>query len=235
MSHFLHVDANPLGRDWAVGDIHGHFARLQRDLDAMDFDPARDRLFCVGDLVDRGPNSRQVLEWLDKPWFFAVQGNHEALAIDHVRGRTLDYSMYVASGGAWFLELPTEQQRRFAERFKQMPIALELDTAQGLVGFVHADCPLATWDLLRSVMVGRYEGLARVQEPCQWSRERLRSQNPEGIPDLRALVVGHTPLPQARVLGNVFHIDTGGWKADDSGYFTFLALDTLHMNGPPGR
>ena len=235
MNSFQHVDANPLGRDLAVGDIHGHFVRLQRDLDAMGFEPGRDRLFCVGDLVDRGPDSQQALEWLDQPWFFAVQGNHEALAISHVRSRQVDYRMYVASGGAWFLELPVEQQQQFAERFMRMPIAMEIETAHGLIGLLHADCPLATWDLLRSVMLGRYEGLARVQEPCQWSRERLRAQNSEGIPDLRALVVGHTPLPRARVLGNVFHIDTGGWKADGSGYFTFLDLQTLQMNGPPGR
>lgn len=234
-SHFQHVDANPLGRDLAVGDIHGHFVRLQRDLDAWGFDPARDRLFCVGDLVDRGPHSAQALEWLDKPWFFAVQGNHEALAIAHIKGRPLDYEMYVASGGAWFLELPAERQRQFAERFARMPVALELDTAHGLVGFVHADCPLATWDLLRSVMQGKFEGLARVQEPCQWSRERLRIGNTEGIPDLRALVVGHTPLPRARVLGNVYHIDTGGWRADGSGYFSFLELDALRLNDPPAN
>lgn len=235
MSTFQHVDANQEGRDFAVGDIHGHFIRVQRDLDDMGFDPSRDRLFCVGDLVDRGPHSLLALEWLDQPWFFAVQGNHEALAIDHVRGRQLDYSMYVDSGGGWFLELPPEQQQQLAERFAQMPIALELDTVQGLVGFVHADCPLPTWDLLRSVMLGQLAGREQIQEPCQWSRKRLRSRNCEGIPDLRALVVGHTPLPRAQVLGNVFHIDTGGWKVDSNGYFTFLELGSLSFNGPPER
>ncbi|WP_434682299.1 metallophosphoesterase (plasmid) [Pseudomonas sp. R1-18] len=230
MSAFQHVEANQTGRDFAVGDIHGHFARLQQDLDRMGFDPARDRLFCVGDLVDRGPLSPMALDWLDKPWLFAVQGNHEALAIDHVQGTLPDYEAYLASGGAWFLELPAEQQQRFAARFSQMPIALELDTADGLIGFVHADCPFSSWDLLRSVLLGQFPGLAQVQQRCQWSRERLRLKDTEGISDLRALVVGHTPVPRAEVLGNVFHIDTGGWKADGSGYFTFLELDTLRLN-----
>jgi len=36
-----------------------------------------DQLFSVGDLVDRGPESHRVLEWLARPWFFAICGNHD--------------------------------------------------------------------------------------------------------------------------------------------------------------
>lgn len=48
--------------------------------------------------------------------------------------------------------------------------------------------------------------------------------------DLRALVVGHTPLPNGPVkLGNVLHIDTAGWHP--SGRFTLLDLSTLQIAG----
>ena len=46
--------ANTAGRDFAVGDIHGHFTRLQSALDKAGFEPSVDRLFSVGDLIDRG-------------------------------------------------------------------------------------------------------------------------------------------------------------------------------------
>jgi serine/threonine protein phosphatase 1 len=52
-----HFGRNTAGRDLIVGDIHGCFARLQVALDELGFDPERDRLFSVGDLVDRGPDS----------------------------------------------------------------------------------------------------------------------------------------------------------------------------------
>src|SRR3990167_4053677 len=68
---------NDKGRDFAVGDIHGHFTLLQEALDRVEFDPEIDRLFSVGDLVDRGPECRQVLNWLAKPWFHPVRGNHD--------------------------------------------------------------------------------------------------------------------------------------------------------------
>ena len=47
------------GRDFAVGDIHGCFSHLSRSLEAIGFDAAVDRLFSVGDLVDRGPDGLQ--------------------------------------------------------------------------------------------------------------------------------------------------------------------------------
>lgn len=58
---------NTRGRDFAVGDIHGAFEALQHALEAIGFDTEIDRLFCVGDLVDLGPESHQVLAWLGKP------------------------------------------------------------------------------------------------------------------------------------------------------------------------
>ncbi|WP_240622171.1 metallophosphoesterase [Achromobacter mucicolens] len=59
---------NTKGRDLAVGDIHGHFGRLDAALAATRFSPEKDRLFAVGDLVDRGPESAEVLVWLKRPW-----------------------------------------------------------------------------------------------------------------------------------------------------------------------
>lgn len=58
---------NTHGRDFAVGDTHGAFGALQRALEAIGFDAQKYRLFSVGDLVDRGPESHQVLVWLEKP------------------------------------------------------------------------------------------------------------------------------------------------------------------------
>ena len=77
---------NTVGRDFAVGDIHGCFTELQRGLEAIGFDPSTDRLFSVGDLVDRGPESHLALQWLHKPWFHAICGNHDFMAWRHAIG-----------------------------------------------------------------------------------------------------------------------------------------------------
>lgn len=228
MSRVIRLARNSIGRDLAVGDVHGHFSRLRQALDAVAFDPERDRLFSVGDLVDRGPESHQVLEWLGLPWLWAVQGNHESLAVAHVRGGRLDYDMYRAAGGSWFLDLDEASQLGFAEAFERMPLALQVDTAAGPVGILHADCPVRRWpDLL--TFLEEMDVPKQVREVCQWSRKRLQQEDTGGVEGLRALLVGHTPVSQVRTLGNVWHIDTGGWS---SGHFTLLDLATLEIAQP---
>ena len=230
MSRFRHVTANTLGRDLAVGDIHGHFRRLEQSLEAVAFDPNVDRLFSVGDLVDRGPHSEEALDWLARPWFHAVQGNHESLAINLVRGGRLELDMYRAAGGSWFIDMAPSEQQRYVEAFAQLPIAMEVETEAGLVGLLHADSPFADWATLRSSLQTLDD--SQVIEVCQWSRRRLKDDDHQPVAGVRALLVGHTPVLRAKCLGNVWHLDTGGWA---SGYFSLMDLATLRVINPtPG-
>jgi bis(5'-nucleosyl)-tetraphosphatase (symmetrical) len=48
---------------FAIGDIHGCFLTLEHLFERLDFDLERDRLWLVGDLVNRGPRSLRVLRW----------------------------------------------------------------------------------------------------------------------------------------------------------------------------
>lgn len=223
--------ANTAGRDLAVGDVHGHFTRLQRALDAVGFNPAVDRLFSVGDLVDRGPECRKVLDWLDKPWFEAVRGNHD----DYVcRFDTCDVDNWVYNGGAWFAGLAWDEQREFAAQFRELPIAIEVETPAGLVGIVHADCPFPSWLQMRFALTGAlsHKELKLVMNTCMWSRSRVEQGDPTPVQDVRAVVVGHNPLRRPAVLGNVYHIDTMGWRPQDDGFFTLLNLQTLEAVPP---
>lgn len=226
MNKIMHFAANTRGRDFAVGDIHGHFARLQKAIEQLGFNPLCDRLFSVGDLIDRGPQSEECLQWLDQPWFFAVQGNHEVLAIQLDAGIPLDEDNYRNSGGAWLLDASAQKRRLYAQRFCQMPIAMEVETAQGLIGLVHADCPFTSWRLLRAYLRGELPRDKRTDEICQWSRTRLKRNDRRGVGDVRAMIVGHTPLRVPKRLGNVYHIDTAGWS---EGYFSFVELGSMQV------
>ncbi len=78
--------ANASGRDFVVGDLHGYLEPLCALLDRVAFDGERDRLFSVGDLVDRGPDSEDCLGLLAEPWFFPVLGNHDVFLTAAVDG-----------------------------------------------------------------------------------------------------------------------------------------------------
>ena len=69
----------------------------------------------------------------------------------------------------------------------------------------------------------------RLISSCMWSRSRIQGGDTRGVGGLRALVVGHTPLRQPAILGNVYYIDTAGWM---DGYFTLLNLATLECTPP---
>lgn len=61
-----------------VGDVHGCFYELQEMLDNLKFDQKEDVLILAGDLVDRGPMSKEVIEFcMSLPRFHSVLGNHD--------------------------------------------------------------------------------------------------------------------------------------------------------------
>jgi serine/threonine protein phosphatase 1 len=76
-----HFDINHVGRDFVVGDLHGHKKLLDDLLLQVSFDYEVDRLFSVGDLCDRGPDSMGCINLLKEPWFYSVLGNHEEMLL----------------------------------------------------------------------------------------------------------------------------------------------------------
>lgn len=214
--------ANAQGRDFVVGDIHGCFSRLQTALDAIGFNPEQDRLFAAGDLVDRGPESEKAIDWLAKPWFHAVRGNHD----DYVcRYDTCDTGNWFESGGVWFAALPSDQQAEHAVMFRELPIAIEVETADGgRFGIVHAGCPLPSWpQLLQELEAPESPKRGKqLRNACMWSRVRIEHEDKSKIAGVDYVVVGHQPLQgKPRVLGNTLYIDTMGWR---NGLFTFLNM-----------
>jgi len=235
MSMIERFGINAAGRDFAVGDIHGHFTKLQTALDAVHFAPTVDRLFSVGDLVDRGPESDQVDIWLAKPWFHAVRGNHEQMAVEAIRfdPRGRMRQLHVENGGTWLYGRSSTEIQSFVDLLADLPLVLEVVTPEGLIGIVHADCAYLSWkDFTWALENAGPAEVAHLAASAQWSRTRINDENYEGVSDVRAVIVGHTPTRQPAVLGNVYHIDTGAWLPDGRGHFTLLNLATLQAHPP---
>jgi len=215
-----HFSLNTQGRDFAVGDIHGCFSKLDAALRKVRFSPDQDRLFAVGDLVDRGPESAHVLEWLAQPWFHSVCGNHELMIWRNALGDPLPNVDLAAHDGQWLESLSESVQQRIGESLRALPLAMEVETAQGPVGLIHADYPYDDWSTIQRGTLS-----AQDEETCLWSIARYRTGYKQPVRNVRAVVHGHMTVSNMVQLGNVFFIDTGGWR--EGGKFTLLDLQTL--------
>lgn len=220
------LPVNAAGRDIYVGDIHGCFARLTNGLKEIGFDGYRDRLICVGDLVDRGPQSGGSLEWLERPWFHAVKGNHEDMVCRFAEGR-ISIADALENGGAWYAAMPSWMERApYVDAFEAMPIAIEVETPAGLIVVIHADVPGEDWGVAR--------GLLEAGDPIAtmralWDRSRVEEgrESRFNIAGARMVIVGHTVVPSPVLAGNMLYLDTG---ACFGGAVTLFEPD--HADGP---
>ncbi len=209
---------NELGKDFVTGDIHGCFSKLREELANIHFNEYTDRLFSVGDLVDRGPESEEALDWLALPWFHAVCGNHEQMTIDlHKFGG----SYYDRSNGmSWILDMPKERQKVYYEAFKDLPVAIEIAVGNKKYGIIHAEVPTDDWDKLESLLTGAKS--ESVRTTALWDRGRISYQDKSFVKNVELVYVGHTPLDDVTVMGNVIYIDTGA--CFENGKITVLEI-----------
>ena len=252
-AHVASLPANRQRRDLIVGDLHGHRATLEAALEALDFDPAGDRVLSVGDLVDRGPDSIGCLRLLREPWFHPVKGNHEDLLSGSVReldskiGTDPRFALHQNNGGEWLLDLwpPEDELRDLVKRARALPHVLVVGTGAARYHVVHAGFDDGmTDDAIDRRQVGDPESL-------MWSRRRGRA--------LKALQADEpsTPADGPRRLsptycGHVVSADTAGCPVRGHGhinletgvaYGLYLSIairhpdgtETLHQQAPVDR
>ena len=92
------------GNVWAIGDVHGYSDTLLALLDSLNLS-SRDRVVLLGDLVDRGPKSCEVIRIArENPQIFSVLGNHEEMMlnsfdVDNIETMTAQQTNWFYVGG----------------------------------------------------------------------------------------------------------------------------------------
>lgn len=220
---------NRAGRDFVVGDLHGHRSLLEQQLSHIGFDTARDRLFAVGDLIDRGPESLDTLALIEQPWFHTVLGNHELMLLNFLgfyESRLHARKSFSTGGGAWVQEVMARQRKRLmqlAEQAAALPLALHVDGVQPF-NVMHGDLePIGSCQerLLRQdtmsarkaeLLVSSRENFSaalkseRRMRPYAGHAVQLSAQPLDGLP---LTFVGHSPVRQIVVHRSYVYIDQG--------------------------
>ena len=189
-------------RIYAVGDIHGCYDKLLALMEKMDIDFESDTLVFLGDYIDRGPQSFEVVAYLaDLKQRYAntifLKGNHEEMLEKYLSGE--DRITYLVNGGQQTLESYMNRPRpegepaipnTHLEFFKSLQIYHE---TQNYI-FVHAG-------LKNKVPLEKQK-----TEDLLWIRRRfIESKYDYG----KMVVFGHTPLHEPLLLPNKIGIDTG--------------------------
>jgi len=227
-------DENPAGRDFVVGDIHGCFKQLTATLKQHKFNPNCDRLFSVGDIIDRGPESHEAIQWLSQPWFHACLGNHEQYLLELDPDSEEGKRWFGLFGGEWWLTLSAEQRPAFRAAFSQLPHIIEIKCEYGTVGLVHAEVPKGmNWPLFVKMMAA---GDNPTQQSSLWGRRRINSLLANKIKGIDQVVCGHSVPKNKQVLkkGNIWFIETGAYLAEEGGKLTVLDIRELFTANKKG-
>jgi serine/threonine protein phosphatase 1 len=220
---------------YAIGDVHGRLdlledllARIREDADRHQADSARSLIF-LGDYVDRGPESRGVVDAVMSdllPGFATVRllGNHEEAMLSFLDGES-DGLDWLAFGGLETLlsyGVPLRSLPNSGEAVKALQAALSEAVPERHVAFFRRCLLHYTVGDYVFVHAGVRPGIAlekQSQTDMLWIRDdflRVRAPLPG-----RVVVHGHTicDLPQNR--GHRINIDTGAFV---SGRLTCLVL-----------
>jgi serine/threonine protein phosphatase 1 len=204
----LRLEKNKDGRDFVCGDIHGCFSYLEERLMKIGFSKNNDRLFCVGDLIDRGPESEKVADYLDKLWFYSVLGNHEEMFINAISFDDTDMSElheynYIRNGGECSHEIKYDEEladkvNKFYQAFEKLPLIIQV----GDVIIAHAAIPAI--QSLKDIEIDPH----RYIDTILWKREYFP---PVLIHGITRIYVGHTIVTKPTICGIITNIDTGAF------------------------
>lgn len=225
-NHTLKIPLDLTKRHFVVGDAHGRFDTMMALLESADYDPENDIVYSVGDMIDRGSKSVEVLEFFNQKNTFAIRGNHEVMAID-VEWR----NVWLNNGGVQTQvsladHLVNEDWLR--AQIEALPYFIDVGEADEDYSFrlVHASLPLEWSEQEYQLILERaIDANDTLFAETLWSRTDINkaTRNVHNLKPLltdinvnpnrsgRNVFAGHTPVKKVMKVGDVTYTDT--WKS----------------------
>ncbi len=191
---------------FVVGDIHGQLKMFENLMEKIPWRPNEDALVFLGDYVDRGPDSRGVVDHIlsltaKYSKISCILGNHERMLLDYLAGQNRE--LYLVNGGGSTLRTYQRKKAHFGRRFvdevipddhtffyKSLELYIEVDGYYLIHGGFRPGIPIARQSLMDMI----------------WIREPFISSTHDFG---KKVVFGHTPFMEPLVMKNKIGIDTG--------------------------
>lgn len=207
-----------------IGDVHGCYDELQELLDMAAL-TSDDHIICIGDMVDRGPKSAEVLNFFRAtPNARSIQGNHER---KHVRAFRGDTEMAASQIITW-TQIGKDDYPAAIDYMDGLPRYLELPDAILVHAFWEPGVSLE--EQRETVLVGTMTGEEYLKSKGIWPWY-------EHYDGLKPLIVGHRDYSDGQMQSfvyqdRVYAIDSrcvyGGW-------LTGLLLPDFKLISVPSR
>ncbi|HEY9632489.1 MAG TPA: metallophosphoesterase family protein [Coleofasciculaceae cyanobacterium] len=201
-----------------IGDVHGHYDTLMTLLDAIALN-SDDSVYFLGDLIDRGPQSAQVVDFVKESGYSCLLGNHEQMLLDilgdgEIYGPALQAWLY--SGGHSTINSYGDKGVRqdHLDWMRTLPTYIDLGDTWLVHAGVHPRIPLEK----------------QTSDQFCWVRDEFHSISQPYFPD-KLIITGHTitftlpgVLPGQLAQGRGWlDIDTGAYHPK-SGWMTALDI-----------
>lgn len=202
-------------RHFVFGDMHGMYDAFLKLLEMVNYNPETDIVYSVGDLIDRGPKSYELIEWFSQPNRHAIIGNHELMAID-----PRSMGMWMQNGGqATRASLINhgETLSWLHEKIYTMSWFIDVgdDGEEDAFRLVHAEIPPA-WseEKFQQVINNALDCFDNEFNNMLWSRSTYKNYNIGLIPPFspnrsgRNVFVGHSSMKQVTTIGDMTFLDS---------------------------
>ncbi len=219
-----------MGRRFVIGDVHGCFKTLKQLVSMELRVNPEDEVYFLGDYIDRGPFSREVLDYIiDLKWqgykIFPLCGNHENMLIRALEDeRALDIwfrngaeftlkSFGLSPDRNWGYENLAQVPPHYITFMRSLPYYYELDN----------------YILVHAGLNFRRENVFEDTDSMLWIRDfKYDEQKAKG----KVIVHGHTPMPAISLKNNlrrkeskVLNLDAGCVYSHLPGYGYLMAMD----------
>ncbi|HBA88849.1 MAG TPA: serine/threonine protein phosphatase [Geobacter sp.] len=209
-------------RSYAVGDVHGCCRTLEKMVEEALRLEKNDTLYLLGDYIDRGPDSKGVLDYLMQlsETGFDIRpllGNHEEMLLQSAAGDDMSRRIWYFNGGfktvqQFGVDAPTEIPPRYLDFLCKLPRVLSTDRYV----LVHAGLDFSTPDPINDTS----------RNDMLWERGTFVDTGRLGG---RTLVTGHTTnslseIENSLMTGHIM-LDNGCWTKSETRFGNLVALD----------
>lgn len=198
-----------------IGDVHGEYEKLMRLMDKL---PQTEKICFVGDLIDRGPDSKKVLEFVKNSGYTTVLGNHEDMAANDHRTWAMNGANVTIEN---FGEYADWCDSEWSEWFNTLPLFAEFNYNNKRYLISHSFAYNAEETPSYEVLWGRDAVYAGIQDKEYYAAD-------EKYDDGFINIFGHTPLKSEakKILDRHWLIDTGACYKDSGGRLSAIDLTT---------